>query len=133
MALIFHLSRRFHPAEPLDITKWNAQSHLIYLLDKPLYLAFRPFFLVKWVYRHHFAAMLDAIVRFSTDDTKRLSTAPILVDNAASTDRLNPVHDHALNNCELSVAFSVQTLIASSALLTVVLRVRLPFPAHSDR
>jgi hypothetical protein len=133
MALIFHLSRRFHPAEPSDITEWNAQSHLIYLLDKPLYLAFRPFFLVKRVYYHHFAAMLDAIVRFSTDDTKGLSAASILVDNAASTDSLNPVHDHALNNCELSVACSVQTLMAFSALLTVVLRARLPFPVHSHR
>jgi len=115
MALIFHLSRRFHPAEPLDITKWNAQSHLIYLLDKPLYLAFRPLFLVKRVYFHLFATMLDAIVRFSTDNTKRLSAASVLVDNAPSTDSLNPVHDHALNNSELSVAISVFTF---NALLT---------------
>jgi hypothetical protein len=78
---------------------------LIYLLDKPLYLAFCPFFPVERVYYHLFAAMLDAIVWFSTDDTKGLSAASILVDNAASTDSLNPVHDHALNNCELSVAF----------------------------
>lgn|SRR2546421_4698926 len=133
MALIFHLSRRFHPAEPSDIAEWNVQSHLIYLLDKPLYLAFRPFLLVKRVYYHLFAAMLDAIVRFSTDYTKGLSAASIPVDNAASADSLNPVHDHALNNCELSVAFSVQTLTAFSAVLTVVLPVGLPFPVHSHR
>jgi hypothetical protein len=75
--------------------------------------------------------MLDGIVPFSTDDTKGLSAASILVDNAASTDGLNPVHDHALGDCELSVAFSVQTFMAFSALLTVVLRARLPFPVHS--
>jgi hypothetical protein len=106
---------------------------LIYLLDKPLYLAFCPFFLVKRVYYHLFAAMLDAIIRFSTDDTEGLSAAPILVDNAASTDGLNPVHDHALNNCELSISFSVQTLMTFLALLTVVLQAKLAFPVHSHR
>jgi hypothetical protein len=133
MALIFHFSRRFHPAEPSDVTEWNAQSHLIYLLDKPLYLAFGPFFLVKRVYYHPFAPMPDAIVRFSTDDTKGLSAASILVDNAAATDSLNPVHDHALNNSELPVAFSVWTLMTFLALLTVVLQARLAFPVHSHR
>jgi hypothetical protein len=106
---------------------------LIYLLDKPLYLAFCPLFLVKRVYYHLFATMLDAIVRFSTDNTKGLSTASVLVDNAPSTDSLNPVHDHALHNSELSVAISVQTLMTFSGLLTVVLQARLAFLVHLHR
>jgi hypothetical protein len=96
-----HLSKSFHPARSLVGN--SERSGTPCLLDEPIDLAFCPFLLVKWVHFYFVPAMLDRIIRFSTDDAKGKSATSVLVHDRTSTEGLYSVHNYALNHGKLSI------------------------------